>query len=111
FPRMERAGVHASRGGDSRGATIHVGGDERASSAAGIGACRAGRWRWRTSRLSAAASAFMLQHGEAKVLLVDREFSDLAAKALAMIDRRPLVTDVHDPLYDGEGERRGAVEY
>ncbi len=63
------------------------------------------------TRLDAGAIAFMLQHGEAKVLLVDREFSDLATKALGMIDRRPLVIDVDDPLYDGEGERRGATEY
>jgi len=63
------------------------------------------------TRLDASAIAFMLQHGEAKVLLVDREFSDLAAKALDMVDRRPLVIDVDDPVYDGPGERRGAVEY
>jgi fatty-acyl-CoA synthase len=63
------------------------------------------------TRLDPAAIAFMLQHGEAKVLLVDREFSNLAWKALELIERPPLVIDVDDPLYDGEGERRGAVEY
>ena len=63
------------------------------------------------TRLDASAIAFMLQHADAKVLLVDREFSDLAARALALIERRPFVIDVDDPDYDGEGERRGAVEY
>src|SRR4051794_34173892 len=33
------------------------------------------------TRLDAAALAFMLQHGEAKVLIVDREFSGLMAQA------------------------------
>jgi fatty-acyl-CoA synthase len=63
------------------------------------------------TRLDAATIAFILQHGEAKVLLVDREFSNLAAKALDMIERPPLLIDIDDPVYDGEGERRGAVEY
>ena len=34
------------------------------------------------TRLDAATIAFMLAHGEAKVLLVDREYSSLAATAL-----------------------------
>jgi fatty-acyl-CoA synthase len=63
------------------------------------------------TRLDASAIAFMLQHADAKVLLVDREFSDLAARALNLVERRPLVIDVDDPVYDGPGERRGAVEY
>ena len=63
------------------------------------------------TRLDARAIAFMLDHGEAKVLIVDREFSGLAGKALEMIERRPLVIDVDDPVYDGEGERLGAEEY
>src|SRR5215211_1400389 len=62
------------------------------------------------TRLDARTIAFMLEHGEAKVLLVDREFSGLAAAALGMIERRPLVIDVDDPLYDGDGVRRG-TEY
>src|SRR6476469_3226066 len=62
------------------------------------------------TRLDARAVAFMLEHGEAKVLLVDREFSALAAAALGMVERRPLVIGVDDPVYDGEGELLG-VEY
>ena len=34
------------------------------------------------TRLDAAAIAFMLQHGEAKVLITDREFSGVVGKAL-----------------------------
>ena len=62
------------------------------------------------TRLDARAIAFMLEHGEAKVLLVDREFSALATAALGMIERAPLVIGVDDPVYDGDGELLG-VEY
>jgi len=62
------------------------------------------------TRLDARAIAFMLEHGEAKVLLVDREFSALASAALGMIERAPLVIGVDDPVYDGEGELLG-LEY
>ena len=49
------------------------------------------------TRLDAEAIAFMLQHGEAKVLLTDREFSGVIGKALAMLgDRRPFVIEVED---------------
>ncbi len=49
------------------------------------------------TRLDAEAIAFMLQHGEAKVLLVDREFSGVVEKALAMLaDKRPFVIEVED---------------
>jgi len=62
------------------------------------------------TRLDASAIAFMLQHAETKVLLVDREFSALAVAALGMIERQPLVIGVDDPVYDGEGEVLG-VEF
>ena len=61
-------------------------------------------------RLDAAAIAFILQHGEAKVLLTDREFSDAVRDALSALDERPLVVDVDDALFDG-GERLGDIEY
>ena len=49
------------------------------------------------TRLDAEAIAFMLQHGEAKVLLTDREFSGVVEKALALLgDKRPLVIEVED---------------
>jgi len=63
------------------------------------------------TRLDAEAIAFMLEHGGARVLLVDREFSGTAAKALAALGRKPLVIDVDDREYSGPGERIGAEEY
>jgi alkylation response protein AidB-like acyl-CoA dehydrogenase len=49
------------------------------------------------TRLDAEAIAFMLQHGEAKVLLTDREFSKVVAPALAMLgSAAPLVVEVED---------------
>jgi len=62
------------------------------------------------TRLDAGAIAFMLQHGEAKVLIADKEFSPVVEKALHMLERRPLVIDVEDPLGSG-GERLGETSY
>jgi fatty-acyl-CoA synthase len=63
------------------------------------------------TRLDAAAVAFMLDHGEAKLFIVDREFSSVAKAALAQASRPIEVVDVDDPLYDGPGERIGALAY
>ncbi|MDO9459472.1 MAG: acyl-CoA synthetase [Alphaproteobacteria bacterium] len=62
-------------------------------------------------RLDAAAIAFILDHGEAKVLIVDREFSSLAKDALALCKAKPLVINIDDPEYTGEGAAIGEVEY
>ena len=63
------------------------------------------------TRLDAEAIAFMLQHGEAKVLLTDREFASVVEKALAMCgDRRPQVIEVEDDTAP-EGKRLGEVGY
>ena len=62
-------------------------------------------------RLDAEAIAFMLQHGEAKVLITDREFTDTIRKALHMLQtRRPLVIDVDDLQYSG-GALLGTLTY
>ncbi|HYH20917.1 MAG TPA: acyl-CoA synthetase [Azospirillum sp.] len=63
-------------------------------------------------RLDAEALAFILQHGETKVLLTDREFSGVMQKAVNMLppERRPLVIDIDDPLAKG-GEPIGAMTY
>ena len=63
------------------------------------------------TRLDADSLAFMLDHGEAKVLLVDREFSGVIARALAAAKAKPLVVLVDDPEYDGPGDRIGELEY
>ncbi|MFZ1325821.1 MAG: acyl-CoA synthetase [Candidatus Contendobacter sp.] len=63
-------------------------------------------------RLDAEAIAFMLEHGEAKVLFTDREFSETINKALRLIPpaKRPVVIDVDDPEFVG-GEPLGAIDY
>ena len=63
------------------------------------------------TRLDAAALAFMLEHGEAKVLIVDREFSGLMAQALKLAKTKPFVIDYDDPEFSGAGERIGEIEY
>ncbi|HLJ72546.1 MAG TPA: acyl-CoA synthetase [Roseiarcus sp.] len=63
------------------------------------------------TRLDAAAIAFILDHGEAKALIVDREFSKLARDALAKCSVRPLIVDYDDPEYSGPGDRLGALDY
>jgi 3-(methylthio)propionyl---CoA ligase len=62
------------------------------------------------TRLDPGSVAFMLQHGEAKVLLTDRELSGIVGKALHMLEKRPLVIDVEDPLASG-GELLGEMGY
>jgi len=61
-------------------------------------------------RLDADSIAFMLRHGEAKVLVTDREFSPTIQAALKQLDIRPLVIDVDDPAVDG-GDFIGELEY
>jgi fatty-acyl-CoA synthase len=63
------------------------------------------------TRLDAAVIAFQFDHGEAKALIVDREFSKVAKDALARCKARPLVIDYDDPEYAGAGERVGALDY
>ena len=55
------------------------------------------------TRLDAKSIAFMLDHGEAKVLLTDREFSDTIEKALRHVKTAPLVIDVDDAAFRGGG--------
>jgi fatty-acyl-CoA synthase len=63
------------------------------------------------TRLDAAAIAFMLDHGEANILIVDREFSKVIVEALKLAKVRPLVIDYDDPEYEGAGKRMGEIEY
>ena len=61
-------------------------------------------------RLDAEAIAFILDHGEAKVVLVDTEFAHVTREALAMAKVKPLVIDIADddaPCHD----RIGSLEY
>ena len=61
-------------------------------------------------RLDAATIAFILDHGEAKVLITDREFSPVIKAALAQAKAKPLVIDIDDPQATG-GERLGELDY
>jgi len=63
------------------------------------------------TRLDSEAIAFMLGHGEAKVLVTDREFSATIEKALSLAKSRPTVIDVDDPEYAGAGKRLGETDY
>ena len=62
-------------------------------------------------RLEAETIAYILDHGEAKVLLTDPEYSGVIEAALAQAERRPLVVDVPDPEFEVPGERLGELTY
>jgi len=61
-------------------------------------------------RLDAETIAFILTHGEAKALITDREFSPVIEKALARLERKPLVIDIDDALAVG-GRKLGTLDY
>jgi fatty-acyl-CoA synthase len=63
------------------------------------------------TRLDAEAIGFMLQHGGAKVLITDREFSPTVKGALAKLKMKPQVIDVDDPEYPGAGDLVGEKTY
>jgi fatty-acyl-CoA synthase len=64
------------------------------------------------TRLDAATIAFSLDHGEAKALIVDREFTPLAQAALALCRARPILITDDDAAYEGHGVTlEGAVVY
>ena len=63
------------------------------------------------TRLDAEAIAFMLRHGEAKVLLTDREFAKVVSAALTMLGQdAPLVVEVEDDEAPA-GEYLGQLSY
>ena len=61
-------------------------------------------------RLDAPTLAFILDHGEARALITDREFSPVVKAALEILDRPITVIDVDDPLARG-GELIGEMDY
>src|SRR5260370_27364080 len=62
-------------------------------------------------RLDAASIAFQLDHGGAKIILVDPEFAGVISEALKlMTGPKPFVIDVDDPAFAG-GKRIGELEY
>ena len=65
------------------------------------------------TRLDAETIAFMLDHGEAKVVIVDVEFAGVMKKALGIRKATTplLVIDVEDALYEGDVQRIGSISY
>lgn len=62
-------------------------------------------------RLDAGAIAFCLEHGEARLLLADREFHSTVAPALQKLGARcPIVVDIADAETNG-APTYGAIEY
>src|SRR5579872_147794 len=59
------------------------------------------------TRLDAAAIAYMLEHGGAKILITDPEFSATVKAALAQLKNPPLVIDYDDPEFPQSGEKLG----
>ena len=62
------------------------------------------------TRLDAETVAFILNHGEAKAVLVDPEFADLVERAIRISGREVLVVDIEDPSFEG-GRRIGRMTY
>jgi fatty-acyl-CoA synthase len=65
------------------------------------------------TRLDPETVAFMLDHGEAKAVIVDPEFAAVMKKAIALrkSDAPLLVIDVQDALYTGASDPIGSVGY
>ena len=65
------------------------------------------------TRLDAKTLAFMLNHAESKVLLVDPEFAALAQEALQMVNHEIYVIDVNDAEYEHAANALsiGQIEY
>jgi len=61
-------------------------------------------------RLDPKTIAFILRHGEAKVLITDKEFSTIIKDALSKIKNDLIVIDIDDPLAP-DGELLGDVTY
>ena len=62
------------------------------------------------TRLDAAVARFQLDHGEAKVLITDREFSGRQG-CVGARQGEPLIIDYNDAEFAGPGERLGRLEY
>ena len=63
------------------------------------------------TRLDGAIVGFILDHGEADAVFVDREFAGVMSEALAIATVKPFVILIDDPEYAGEGDRIGETDY
>ena len=63
------------------------------------------------TRLEADTVAYILEHSEARMVIVDRQFSSVVKAALGTLTQQIVVVDNDDPLFTGPGERIGELEY
>jgi fatty-acyl-CoA synthase len=63
------------------------------------------------TRLDAATIAYQLDHCEAKVLIVDREYLAIIQAAIKLTQTTPLLIDHNDPEFPINDELTGAIEY
>jgi fatty-acyl-CoA synthase len=64
------------------------------------------------TRLDAPTIGFSLDHAETKLLIVDKEFSGMAKKAIQLMKGpKPIVIDYVDPEFAVDGERLSSIEY
>jgi fatty-acyl-CoA synthase len=63
------------------------------------------------TRLDSATVAFILDHGEAKVLITDRDMAPIVGPALEELGREITVIDIDDPLATAPGPLLGDMDY
>ena len=63
------------------------------------------------TRLDAGIIGFILDHGEASAVFVDREFSETMAEALKIAKVQPFVIDIDDPEFEGPGSCIGEMNF
>jgi fatty-acyl-CoA synthase len=63
------------------------------------------------TRLDPKVIAFQLEHAEAKVLIVDREFVDTVEAALALTSATPFIIEYNDAEFPHAGEKTAATDY
>lgn len=64
-------------------------------------------------RLDAGTIGFCLGHGDARVFIVDREFGEVAQKAVAQLERKPILVEIDDPFgdYPARTPHVSSIEY
>ena len=113
YARSRRLGSALAKRGIKRGDTVSV---MLANTPAmlechyGVPMCQAVLNTLNT-RLDAPIIAFSLDHADAKVVIIDREFSKVMKDALAQAKVKPLVIDYDDPECSSGGERLGEIDY
>ncbi|RKQ73168.1 acyl-CoA synthetase [Oceanibaculum indicum] len=63
------------------------------------------------TRLDADTITFILEHGESKALIADREFASVVKPALEKLGRDILLVEIDDPEAGGAGSSLGGIDY